>query len=124
MSQCDLSRCSGAYRDNDCKCYPNMSSISSKEELYANQICAYESNDGFLYQCDPGCCEGGCPGECLDVKPRPPQGIYKKRIITDTQENLKVFPLIYTLLIVMFLLAVASVTSLWNGLKRCPSSKI
>lgn len=128
MSQCDIATCGGAYRDNDCKCYPNMSIISSKnptkEQLYGNQICAYESKDGFLYPCDSGCCQGGCPGQCLDVKPRPPQGTYKKIVFTKEQQNLKVFPLTYTLLIVMFLLAVASVASLWNGLKRCPPSKI
>jgi hypothetical protein len=40
-----------------------------------NQFCAYEGEDGVLYGCNARCCGSGCPGQCKDVKPRPPEGI-------------------------------------------------
>ena len=124
MYLCDLQTCGRAFHNNDCKCYVNMSLNPTKEQMYENQICAYESKDGFIYPCDPGCCKAGCPGQCPRVTPRPPEGTHKKRMITEKEQSIKVYPLIYTLLIVMFILLLASVASLWNGLKQCPSNKI
>lgn len=122
MSNCDLSFCSVNNSVRDCKCYPNLSILSqnpSQEELFGNQFCAFESEDGFLYSCDAGCCQGGCPGECSNVSPRPPEGIYVKQnqIIGSEERSTKVGQYIIAVLVVMFGLALATVASLFHRKK-------
>ena len=93
MVGCELSICDKGYTDKPCACYPNLSILNNmifdtlddkNEAVRANQFCAYES-DGYLFPCDPGCCEGGCPGQCPEVAPRPPQKVYTPRESTSTQ---------------------------------------
>ena len=38
---------------------------------YANQVCGIRKN-GILLPCKSGCCAGGCPGQCKNVRPRQP----------------------------------------------------
>ena len=81
------------YGDKECKCYAQdldnhtfvcpdgtlNCELSEKTvpSAKADQMCAYEGEDGFLYSCDQRCCnEGtGCPGECDGVPPAQPQGV-------------------------------------------------
>ncbi len=84
---CETSSCSPRYNDRKCKCYPNVSELEFNkydtpdkkvQAINSNQICAFENEDGFMYPCDPGCCQGGCPGQCEEVAPRPPRANYVK----------------------------------------------
>ena len=69
---CSDSKCVGDDRIRNCQCY-------GKDD--ENQFCAFEEN-GLLYECFPGCCEGGCPGQCSDVRPKPPYRDKKFTLIT------------------------------------------
>ncbi len=59
--KCSNLMCMGDDRIQNCQCY----GVDAE-----NQVCAFEEN-GVLYECFPGCCEGGCPGQCTDALPRP-----------------------------------------------------
>lgn len=102
MAGCELSICDKNYKNKRCACYPNLSVLNNmviddkNEAVRANQICAHESK-GFLYPCDPGCCQGGCPGQCLDVPPRPPQKVYTPQEVTPSVSSSNLFKLWATL---------------------------
>ena len=116
MSQCDLSSCGGSYTDRKCNCYANLSVLPenpTKEQVNSTQFCAFESEDGFLYPCDVGCCKGGCPGQCANISPRPPQIPYVKRDQKLASKSPKVGPIVVGILVIMFLLMLATVLSLY-----------
>jgi len=76
---CNVATCRKLFTDKGCKCYADRSKIEDLKfdtEVEKTQICAYESDDGFLFPCDPGCCINRCPGQCPGVAPRPPDGRY------------------------------------------------
>lgn len=51
----------------NCRCY-------AKPGNESEQFCGYKKNS-IVIPCDPGCCDGGCPGQCKDVPERPPYGL-------------------------------------------------
>ena len=82
---CDLSTCRQQFSKQSCKCYADLSIIGDMkfdtnddktEAVKKYQLCAYESDEGYLFPCDQGCCDGGCPGQCDGVTPRPPEKAY------------------------------------------------
>lgn len=97
---CSGTMCMGDDRIKNCQCY-------GKDDK--NQFCAYEEN-GFLYECFPGCCEGGCPGQCEGVRPKPP---YKDKSYTVvTKEVKKIDKYLQALFIFILLLVIASTFSI------------
>ena len=58
--KCKKRNCNQTHK---CRCY----SFGND----SNQKCAYKAGN-FLYPCEPGCCNGGCPGQCDDTDPQPP----------------------------------------------------
>lgn len=100
-THCDASICSDVYSDRKCKCYPNLSNTDNVD-YNSNQFCAFESDDGFVYPCDPGCCDLGCPGQCEEVEPRPPEATYT---VKDTPKIKKVKNiLVYWAIMTLFFL--------------------
>jgi hypothetical protein len=66
----------------------NLKGITDEErrrKMNENQFCGFESTDGFVYACDPGCCKNPCPGQCAGAKSRPPEGTYVNTTITQDQ---------------------------------------
>ena len=113
MSGCELSICGKGYTDKGCVCYPNLSVLNNmtfdtnddkNQAVKANQICAYESAEGYLFPCDAGCCEGGCPGQCPDVAPRPPQKAYTPNSVekSKTKSSSNLF-ILWAIMTVIFL---------------------
>jgi len=124
---CETSSCSPIYSDRKCKCYPNASELKFEPDdtpeqkhkaIHANQICAFEAEDGFMYPCDPGCCQGGCPGQCEEVAPRPPRAVYTKTG-PGRQGVRKMKPVIqlWAIVTVCFLLLAIILPYTGNGLK-------
>lgn len=113
-THCETSICSDRYSDRKCKCYPNLSELSSdnldtpeakNKAINSNQICAFENDDGFMYPCDPGCCQGGCPGQCEEVKPRPPTAVYvKMKPNTEDKRKMKSLTQLWMIVTISFLL--------------------
>lgn len=71
VQPCNLKACGINFSDRKCKCYaePAKEGIESTRD----QFCGFKAEDGIVYGCDPGCCGDGCPGQCPDVAPRPPE---------------------------------------------------
>lgn len=119
MMVCDLSKCGSSFADRDCKCYVtqdvmNLKGITDEErkrKMDENQFCGFESTDGFVYACDPGCCKNPCPGQCAGAKPRPPEGTY---VDTQTQAQVprKTKPLLELILLFVVALILISTLSL------------
>lgn len=62
-SPCDIKRCDEFFSGKKCMCY-SLNKRRPREE----QICGYYEN-GILYECNDGCCAGGCPNRrCIDQK--------------------------------------------------------
>lgn len=85
MSDCNVTTCRKLFTNKACKCYADLSKIEDlkfvtedekTQAINSSQICGYESDDGFLFPCDPGCCASLCPGQCSGVPSRPPEGKY------------------------------------------------
>lgn len=86
---CNLQPCKTNFIDRKCMCYaePGKTGIESARD----QFCGFEAEDGNVYGCDPGCCGDGCPGQCKEVSPRPPERFIpsNSKAITDTPEDQK-----------------------------------
>ena len=75
--------CGSEFADKPCKCYSNLDENNLKgltpaqrtTRINSDQFCGYVGLDGVIYGCDAKCCADGCPGECIGVGPRPPNGI-------------------------------------------------
>lgn len=75
--------CGSEFADKPCKCYSNLDENNLKgltpaqrtARINSDQFCGYVGLDGVIYGCDAKCCADGCPGECIGVGPRPPNGI-------------------------------------------------
>lgn len=52
---------------DECKCY----ALKSEKYPYEKQFCGVRRGKR-VFPCNPGCCSGGCPGQCKDVQSRPP----------------------------------------------------
>ena len=118
MVSCDLDICSQRYLGKKCKCYTTLDDIKllglsaeeRKHRINSEQFCAFKGDDGALYDCDKGCCEGGCPGQCESVDPRPPTGVYtssnaKGPINIPTRLIIQLVILISIVLIILAILA-------------------
>lgn len=105
---CNVATCRKLFTNKPCKCYADRSKIEDlkfdteaekTQSINSTQICAYESDDGFLFPCDPGCCISKCPGQCPGVAPRPPDGKYTPDMKPKSRKasNLFIFWIIMTL---------------------------
>ena len=112
MTNCNITQCDDFFRDKKCMCYAVKNTRSPRE----NQICGYYEN-GILYECNAGCCPGGCPTrKCpgSGVLPKNPDNYIPEdaAIISDPQavramfkfDNL--FTSIYVILFVMLSLLI------------------
>lgn len=69
--QCKLDTCTTV--DKNCKCYARQNTPFPEEE----QVCGY-FDAGVFYECEKGCCAGGCPDpECSNVILKNPEGYLK-----------------------------------------------
>lgn len=57
-------------RTKNCRCFAYANVKDPKKE----QFCGYKKNS-VVIPCDPGCCDGGCPGQCKGVADKPPYEI-------------------------------------------------
>lgn len=118
MVICNLSKCGSSFKDRECKCYVtqdamNLKGITADEKnrrMNSEQFCGFESDDGFVYACDPGCCKAPCPGQCDGVAPRAPEGTYtdggsKPRSAPKTRPFLEIILLIVISLMLISTLA-------------------
>jgi hypothetical protein len=90
----------------------NLKGITDEErrrKMNENQFCGFESTDGFVYACDPGCCKNPCPGQCAGAKSRPPEGTY---VNTQSQPSLKTKPLLEVIILFVVALVLISTLSL------------
>jgi hypothetical protein len=112
MSNCDITRCDNFFKDKKCMCYSLKSTKNPQEE----QICGYYKN-GIIYECNAGCCPGGCPSKkCPDSKivPKDPENYIPDNtaVITDPQAVRAmfkfddVFMIIYGILLAFVALAI------------------
>ena len=51
----------------ECRCYADVGTSNP----LAQQRCGIRKN-GYIIPCKSGCCDGGCPGQCKNVRPRQP----------------------------------------------------
>lgn len=93
---CAKSKCS--QMEKDCRCYAKVNVRDNTK----TQFCGYKKNS-LIIPCDPGCCDGGCPGECKGAAPAPPYGIDKSTF------NVEKIPLYFKL--VIFILAIFAIVS-------------
>ena len=109
---CDLSTCREQFSDKICKCYADLSVINDmkfdteddkKAAIKANQICAYETDEGYLFPCDQGCCHSGCPGQCEGVSPRPPEKAYTPKLKPKSKKFSNLF-IFWNIMMLWFLL--------------------
>ena len=84
---CRLQTCNLNFKDKECKCYSEPGTNNDND-----QFCGFLSDDGYVYGCDSGCCGDGCPGQCPNVKPRPPQAFIPSTHTTH-KDKIKVGPL-------------------------------
>lgn len=61
-----------------CRCY----TLSSETNPNERQFCGYKKGRTLL-PCNPGCCAGGCPGQCGGVDPREPYEIIEDSIVIE-----------------------------------------
>ena len=105
LTNCEASICSDRYSDRKCKCYPNLSIIQDEGgDTNSIQFCAFESDDGFIYPCDPGCCGAGCPGQCEGVAPRPPVATYASTDATPKSKKTNNIFMYWAMMTLFFLL--------------------
>lgn len=120
MVACDVALCSQRYLGRKCKCYTTLDDIQLRglpreeriKRINSEQFCAFESDDGFVYECDKGCCEGGCPGQCEGVDPRSPTGTYIKPS-NQEKRGISTWPVIQFVILIAFLLILLAVLSLY-----------
>jgi hypothetical protein len=120
MVICNLSKCGSAFKDRKCKCYVsqdamNLKGITADEKIQrmnANQFCGFESDDGFVYACDPGCCKTPCPGQCDGVAPRPPEGVYTTTAGNNPADAPKTRPFLEIILLIVLALSLISTLAL------------
>lgn len=87
-----------------CRCY----SFGSD----SNQKCVYKEGS-FLYPCNPGCCTGGCPGQCDDTDEQPPFAEVGNLIFIPKDASLSV-KLLSVIVIVLISLVITSTLSLFR----------
>ncbi len=87
-----------------CRCY----SFGSD----SNQKCVRKEGS-FLYPCDPGCCIGGCPGQCDDVDPQPAFAEAKNLIFIRKDGSIS-FKVLSVIAIILISLVLASTLSLFS----------
>jgi hypothetical protein len=51
----------------ECRCYADVETSNPLTQ----QKCGIRKN-GYVIPCKSGCCDGGCPGQCIGVEPRQP----------------------------------------------------
>ena len=51
----------------ECRCYADVDTSNPLTQ----QKCGIRKN-GYVIPCKSGCCDGGCPGQCIGVEPRQP----------------------------------------------------
>ncbi|QIG59700.1 hypothetical protein [Dishui Lake phycodnavirus 3] len=89
---------------DECKCY------AKKGEKYPNenQFCGVRRGSR-VFACNPGCCAGGCPGQCKKVIPKPPFSITDD-LYTPFQANIPAY--IKVVLVILLGLVIMSTLSL------------
>lgn len=89
---------------DECRCY----ATESESRPFENQICATRRGDKII-PCAPGCCSGGCPGQCKGVRPRQPFRV-TDNIFTHFQIDIPAY--IKIILVVLLGLVITSTLSL------------
>ena len=83
---CNLTPCKPAFTSRKCMCYASPGKMG--DEAASDQFCGYYDDDaGAVYGCDPGCCGDGCPGQCKEVAPRPPERFMPDNSIAITDDD-------------------------------------
>ena len=96
--------CADEKCEYDCKCYADTFEVTPNDR----QVCGAKIGNK-VYACKPGCCKGGCPGQCKGAKSKPPEDVVDIIQLSD-QDN--AFYIILFLVIIALLL-VASTVSLF-----------
>ena len=92
MEACPSENC-----EYGCKCYADTFEGLPNER----QVCGAKFGNK-VYACKPGCCKGGCPGQCKGAKPRPPEEIID--IIQLSQQDYTFVVIIFGILIALLLI--------------------
>lgn len=91
--------CRHVFKTKNCSCFAPIGTNYPNE----NQVCAFQENNR-VFPCDKDCCEGGCPGQTPNVKPRPPFAI--KSIMKTTDKQIKnIFKYIVILLVWIYIIS-------------------
>ena len=80
----------------ECRCYADVNSEDPKNA----QICGIRKN-GYVVPCKPGCCHGGCPGQCLGAKSREPYSFGKYTIPVPFERTFKLLFLSMIILVIL-----------------------
>lgn len=104
--------CDDIFKTKECKCYATSDSNYPDEE----QFCGFEQN-GFIFPCQVGCCDEGCPGECPGIEPRPPHTIVKEELSVNNKDTL-FRKIMATILIIVVALILTSTLSLFIKPKK------
>jgi len=95
--QSDENKCDEIF--GECRCYADVNSEDPKNI----QVCGIRKN-GYVVRCKPGCCHGGCPGQCKGAKAREPYSFGKYTIPYDNQVK-KTFEMLFSAMIILVILS-------------------
>lgn len=99
-----METCATEYCGYECKCYADTFEGLPNDR----QVCGAKFGNK-VYACKPGCCKGGCPGQCKGAKSQPPEEIIDI-IFMSQQDNTYYIVLFF---VIIALLLVASTVSLF-----------
>tara|TARA_B000000557_G_scaffold54514_1_gene42068 strand:+ start:5824 stop:6141 length:318 start_codon:yes stop_codon:yes gene_type:complete len=93
--QSDENKCDEIF--GECRCYADVNSEDPKNA----QVCGIRKN-GYVVPCKPGCCHGGCPGQCKGAKAREPYSFGNYTIPVPFE---KTFKLLFISMIILVILS-------------------
>ena len=89
---------------DECKCF----AMTDETFQYENLVCGVRRG-ARIFPCNPGCCSGGCPGQCKGVRPRSPYKVTDD-FFTPFEVNIPAYSKI--ILVVLLGLVITSTLSL------------
>ncbi|MDA9846871.1 hypothetical protein N9C10_02950 [Flavobacteriaceae bacterium] len=103
-----VSSCDHTFKTKKCQCFASSDTKLPNED----QFCGFEQ-DGFIFPCDVGCCDKGCPGQCPGIDPKPPSDVIGEDILIINNEEKEIKKVIATLFILIIGLVIISTLSLF-----------